>query len=136
MRRCRVESVNSCDCNDGSVKVYTKTSFKLIYTFTDHRYVPTLIIPPSDIEFEFKYSVLGREGELIASHIGDEWTNCFMNQSTKELVVLFKDHELPPGQLVVEYHFLVHDPAFPNKMADRYDSELTGVVLTDNLLEI
>lgn len=136
--RCKVTANHDCaPCGDGSIKLYVKDDFKLIYSFTDHRYNPTLIIPPDHIEFEFKYTILGRpDTEFIASHLNGEYKNCFQNDSTNELVVLFDNHNLKAGQLVVEYHFSVHDEAFPEKVADRYNSELTGIVLTDNLLEL
>lgn len=117
---------------DGRRVMYTEEDFKLSYTFTDNRYRPKVVIPPKYIDCIFKYVVLGSDKEYIASTTGGVYTNCYIDEATNTLKVMFKNHGLPPGKLMVSYQFLVDDVEFPGEKARIHKSEDTGITLTDN----
>lgn len=117
-------------------RIYTGDDFKLSYKFVDTRYTPKVIIPPKYVNCIFKYVVLGGgDIEYIASCIDGVCTNCVIDEGTKTLKVLFKEHGLPAGKLVVSYKFIIRDPEFPAEEACRHESTDTGIILTDNEFE-
>jgi hypothetical protein len=138
--RCVVSSGcsgSSCMPMGGEVsRLYYLDDFKLIYTFTDSRFTPTKIVPPSVVDFEFTFAILGKPNTIfVASHRRDACPmNCIIDDVSGEVTILMKDHKLGPGQLQGEYHFRSFDPK--GNPWDRYQSELFQVILTDNILDL
>ena len=112
--------------------IYTEEDFKLSYTFSDNRFRPKVVIPPKNINCVFKYVVLGGDKEYVASSIDGVLTNCYIDEASNTLKVMFKNHGLPPGKLMVSYNFLIKDVEFPGETARLHKSEDTGITLTDN----
>ena len=117
---------------EGRRVMYTEEDFKLSYTFSDSRFRPKVVIPPKNIDCIFKYVVLGSDKEYVVSSIGGVYTNCYVDESTNTLKVLFKNHGLPPGKLMASYQFIIKDVEFPGETARLHKSEDTGITLTDN----
>lgn len=117
---------------DGRRVMYTEEDFKLSYTFVDSRYRPKVVIPPKYINCIFKYVVVGSDKEYIASSVDGVYTNCYVDEDNNALKVMFKNHGLPAGKLMVSYQFLVNDVEFPGEKARLHKSEDTGITLTDN----
>jgi hypothetical protein len=109
--------------------------FKLRYRFVDHRYTPTALVPPKYVNFIFTYSILGREETFIASNLKGVQTNCRIDEATNSVVVIFQNHGLGEGKLMVRQKFIVDDPDFPNGKASRIEDTYTGIILVDNSID-
>lgn len=117
-------------------RIYVGDDFKLSYKFVDTRYTPKVLIPPKYVNCVFKYVVLGGgDTQYVASSINGVCTNCIIDEGTNTLKVLFKEHGLPAGRLIVSYKFIIRDPEFPGEEAARTESSDTGIILTDNEFE-
>lgn len=131
--RYKVES--SDEIKNPGFQIYVNDDFKLNYRFMDHRYSPAVLIPPKYINFVFTYSVMGRSETYVASNINGVLTNCFIDNATNQIKVIFENHNLKPGKLVVNQRFIINDPEFPSGKADRHQLVDTQVILVDKLYE-
>lgn len=137
MERYTIDS--ACGCEKPGTeykKLFIEDDFKINYRFLDHRYSPVAVIPPEYVDCVFTFFIKGREDtEFIASCIDGVTTNCMIDPATNQLKIIFENHGLQTGKLMVKYKFIIRDPEFPTGRADRYGSGDTKIILTDDLFE-
>lgn len=137
MERYTVESRCNCSSDNKEYKkLFINDDFKINYRFLDHRYSPVKVIPPEYVNCIFTFFIKGREDEeFIASCIDGVTTNCMIDNATNQLKIIFENHGLKSGKLMVKYRFIIRDPEFPTGKADRYGSADTRIILTEDLFE-
>lgn len=80
------------------------------------------------VPFIFEYrTVFGRK--YTASHVDGVFTNCSLLEDGR-LMVVFDNHDLPPGILTCVRHFYLNDQDFHDGICDLWDKRDAGVVLT------
>ena len=80
------------------------------------------------VPFIFEYrTVFGRK--YTASHVDGVFTNCSLQEDGR-LMVVFDNHDLPPGILICVRHFYLNDQDFHDGICDLWDKRDVGVVLT------
>lgn len=80
------------------------------------------------VPFFFEYrTVFGRK--YTASHVEGVFTNCSLQEDGR-LMVVFDNHDLPPGILTCVRHFYLNDQDFHDGICDLWDKRDTGVILT------
>lgn len=80
------------------------------------------------VPFIFEYrTIFGRK--YSASHVDSVYTNCSLLEDGR-LMVVFDNHDLPPGILTCVRHFYLNDQDFHDGICDLWDKRDTGIVLT------
>lgn len=80
------------------------------------------------VPFIFEYrTVFGKK--YSASHVDGVFTNCSLQEDDR-LLVVFDNHDLPPGILTCVRHFFLTDQDFHDGICDLWDKRDTGVILT------
>lgn len=121
-------------CNS-DVKIYIKSDFKLSYRFTDNSYKPTIVVPPINVNFIFTYYIYGRPEKYVSSNINGVLTNCAIDEINNKAKIIFENHGLKPGRLMVEYRFITDDSDMPTGKSDTYKGGDTGIILTNDILD-
>ena len=80
------------------------------------------------VPFIFEYRTAFSR-KYTASHVDGVFTNCSL-QADGRLMVVFDNHDLPPGILTCVRHFYLNDQDFHDGICDLWDKRDSGVVLT------
>ena len=82
------------------------------------------------VPFLFEYRTVF-DRQYVASHVDGIYTNCQLQEDGR-LLVVFDDHNLPPGILTCTRHFYLSDQDFHDGICDLWDKRDTGIILTTN----
>lgn len=128
------------ECGDGqlpvdtSYRIFQRSSFKLIYLFTEEIVEANPeIVNPRDYDFVFTYSILDQSDIFVASHIQGNSTNLFINDKDKSITVVFENPGFDIGKLMAEYRFISKDQDFIFNKSSVFFGEWTGVKIIDDV---
>lgn len=82
------------------------------------------------VPFLFEYRTVF-DRQYVASHVDGIYTNCQLQEDGR-LLVVFDDHNLPPGILTCTRHFYLSDQDFHDGICDLWDKRDIGIILTTN----
>lgn len=82
------------------------------------------------VPFLFEYRTVF-DRLYLASHVDGIYTNCQLQEDGR-LLVVFDDHNLPPGILTCTRHFYLSDQDFHDGICDLWDKRDIGIILTTN----